>query len=397
MRSQRNASQSVISSFEDDPEKAVKATQIADTTGQDPSVVFGNFDTFDRQLRTNLTDQLIKNNRFLSEFITENPIAAKVSHDDIGQLDAFSESMRKLGRRSPGAAGPMLDIASKGLGGIFGNAVEAFKEGSGGPQLGSWITRTPEGQQWAEDNPFKANAAAALGGVLELPAKVFSGGLAALNSGIKDFAIAYGMPENEAKRLARDLTGMAEYQLQQTPGKGVGVPKVGEAIGAGRTLGRMPLDQLAVEAREAYRISEPYLKAGKEPPLGLHPLIDEMKKRQLDLDLKNLDEALSEAQKSATRERVPALFENYAQRHNDARIGVSADAIAELYKNKRSSPDDNILGWVPDLEKQMYTALASGGDVEIPMGMWLARVDKEVAKQLHNFIRVRPNGLNATE
>ncbi len=104
-----------------------------------------------------------------------------------------------------------------------------------------------------------------------------------------------------------------------------------------------------------------------------------------------------EAQASSTRERAPELFEDFVKSHGDSEIGVSAEAVRKLYGDKVPTPDDNILGSVPDLAKQLEAAEQFGGDVQIPLSTWLAKVDPEVAKALKDDVRVRKGGMTLNE
>ena len=61
------------------------------------------------------------------------------------------------------------------------------------------------------------------------------------------------------------------------------------------------------------------------------------------------------------------------------------------------TPDDNILGHVPDLVKQLEAAEQFGGDVQIPLSDWLAKTDPEVRKALRDDVRVRPGGMTLNE
>ena len=73
---------------------------------------------------------------------------------------------------------------------------------------------------------------------------------------------------------------------------------------------------------EAGRLAKPYLDQGLEPPVGLHPLIDQLHADQARQDVKALDDVLSEAQSSTTRERAPDLFADFVRQCTDARIGI---------------------------------------------------------------------------
>jgi hypothetical protein len=71
-------------------------------------------------------------------------------------------------------------------------------------------------------------------------------------------------------------------------------------------------------------------------------------------------------------------------------IGISANAVRELYGDEIPSPDDGKLGWVPDLEAQLRAAEEIGGDIDVPLSGWLAKTKPEAQDALHDFVRVRP-------
>ncbi len=52
---------------------------------------------------------------------------------------------------------------------------------------------------------------------------------------------------------------------------------------------------------------------------------------------------------------------------------------------------------MPNIEAQLRSAELTGEDIRIPAADWLAKVDPEIAKQLHDDIRVRDNGFTLNE
>src|SRR6266403_1757688 len=153
----------------------------------------------------------------------------------------------------------------------------------------------------------------------------------------------------------------------------------------------------AEKIRPIINKAAPWLDDSKEPPRGLDPEIDKLKFEQNKIDLDNLDEIFKAAQSSATRERSPEIFASFIRQHSDASIGISGDAVAKLYGDKVPEAGDGILGWSPRIAEEIRTAIATGGDVQVPLADWLAKVDPEVAKELHDDIRVRPRGITKNE
>src|SRR5882762_11485065 len=93
---------------------------------------------------------------------------------------------------------------------------------------------------------------------------------------------------------------------------------------------------------DALRVTAPYVRAGEEPAVGVHPYLDEIKTEQAKQDGDALKEALSESAKSATRERSPEFYAQFVRSHiGEREIGISAEAIQKLYGEKIPEPGDN--------------------------------------------------------
>lgn len=356
LREQQRTTARALGSLSDDPEKAARAKQLSDSTGIPAPVVLGNLDNYEAQNKAALTAQLLSSNGFLRDYIDSDPIAASISNDDYGQLDAVSAAVQKHNKES------ILVQTFKGFG-------SGFAEGFGPGGVGSWIP--------AKDIE-NYRLASAIWSVVGAPVEGFFRGVSGIvhgaAEGTKQAYLTAGGSSAWAERAKRDVIAASNALIPE--------------------LMRIP------ELTEAVRFSQqirPYYEARKEPPTGLHPVIDEIKSEQAKVDSDNLSEALKEAQKSATRERNPDMFAEFIRKHTDGDIGVSADAVRALYGDKAPTPDDGILGWVPRLQEQLALAEASGGDVRIPIADWLARVEPDVAKQLQDHIRVRESGVSLEE
>jgi hypothetical protein len=126
--------------------------------------------------------------------------------------------------------------------------------------------------------------------------------------------------------------------------------------------------------------------------------LDGIKALQAADDLKNLKEAQKAVGESKTRERSPEAMEAFLKSTTEDRdIGISADAVRELYGDKPPADGDGLLGFIPNLENQLRLAEASGQDVKVPLSSWLANVDPAVAKQLEEHLRLRPEGMTTFE
>lgn len=454
---QRRSAARTISALGDSPDDAARAEQIARVSQENPSVVYGNLEEREKQLKTALTTQLMNNNQFLRQYVDAHPLANKVSNDDYGQLDAVTESMFKIPMwvRKPayniatGIEG-MMGLTVEGLGYMLG--VEGTK-GSAERFKAKTLKDVSAGP--AEAKEFKESESSIPGVVFQgagtmvgLLPSIAAGGLvpAAVQMGLmggaeaKNRAAAAGV--DEQTQATAFTTGFAinailgaaplHYLIRPAQAQAPGalswsVAKLKDSMISGGLFtgfgevqhafneyaARLLFDPKATYHPDFNRIVgtfilggmmgmqfnkvKPYVDAGQEIPPGAHPIIAQAKAKQAEVDIDNLDNALKEASKSATRERSPELFKIFMRQHTDAKIGVSADAIVKLYGDVLPAIDDNKLGWVPNIKEQLAVARETGGDVEIPLADWLAHVDPALAKELHDDVRVRPKGLTIRE
>lgn len=367
---QRQAAQSAaISGLGDSAEDAGRAQELSEATGANPALIYGNLEGFEQQHKAALTSALLTNNQYLRDYANSHPLAAKISNDDWGQLDTVSQALKPFSGSSLGKA---IDAPYS----VVGAAAKGFREGFGSEPMGSWLP-TDAGlnkMAWAEMT--------AVGYPLEMAGRVFSGIVEGAKQGSVQLQTAFGTDPNVAERRSNEVAALVEAELGGLTGRHIPT-EVAEPI--------------IRQVSDAARTAKPYLDAGAEPPVGLHPVIDQVHSEQAKQDVKNLDDLFSEAQKSSTRERSPELFAHFVRQHTDSSIGIDVEALRKLYGDKVPEADDNILGWAPRIQEQMALAEAHGGDVEVPLADWLSKVDPEVAKELHDFIRVRPGGMTLDE
>lgn len=386
----QGALSSAVTSMEDDPEQASRAMKLSEASGADPTTIFADVEGFDKQFKGSLTSQIIRNNQHLQDYINSHPMASKVSNDDWGQLDVVSEHLKPFG-----------DLTAIGT---LKNFAKGFSEGVGPGGVGEWLRSQPGGQDFAQRYPYSAAAWYALGAPIEVPMRLLGGGIhggaEAVSGWIAGLAGIAGVEGTEdLKEQAKQtiITSADMYFAGRMSGNIHPTPGVRQIKAHNESLQKSVIDAYTKNLDEVETAIAPYVEAGEPIPPGLHPALDKIKVEQAKLDSKALDDAFKEAQKSATRERSAELFQNFARQHTDAKIGISADAIRELYKDKEPVPEDGILGWVPDIAERLREAEAIGGDVEIPLADALARIDPQVYKELHDDIRVRPGGVTINE
>lgn len=368
---QRQALGAVATSIEDDPDKAARAKDIADTTGAPASVVYGDLDHHEAQLKASLSADLIRNNPQLQDYVNSHPLAAKVSNDDWGALDKASGSILRIGlaAATAGTSYPMTNSS------VMGKFVEGFKAGADLPQLAQEsqdLLNYIDSPVWRSFvmNSYLLPIGTGLKGSLQVLQGLSVGTALAGAELYKQM----GGSETWGNRLARDALQIAQVALPEL----AHVPEISAAVDLSKQI-------------------KPWTDAGKVPPVGVHPVFDQLHAEQAKLDAESLSEALKDSVKSATRDRAPDLYAGFVKQHNDGEIGISADAVRELYGDKVPEADDGKLGFVPNIAEQLRAAEATGGDIKVPLADWLARVEPEVAKQLEDHIRVRPDGMTVEE
>lgn len=354
-----------VLSLNDDPERAARAAELAEATGADPSIVYGDLDSWEAQHKAGLTNEIISANPKLRDYANSAPLNAKVSNDDWGALDSVSNGLKAF------AGSPTWTS--------FIYSAKKFAEGAEAGFDAPGLAAEAEELVNYIDNPvWKVFASTNLALYApDLAARTFNAAVTGVSAMVGQAATDLTGSEAQGRRLARDFNQFVQVGLSGQGGFHL-APELQAAARLGRKVG-------------------PYVEAGKEPPAGLDPLIDQAKAKQSAEDLAGLEEAEKLAQGSATRERAPDAFADFIRQHTDAKIGVNADMVRALYGDKVPAPDDGLLGFVPDLARKLEIAEATGGDVEIALADWLAKVEPEVSKALKDGVRVREDGVSAVE
>lgn len=360
----QNAVNLAVANIENKPDEAAEALHLERVSGTPAVAIEPDLELVKNQQKARYAAQIVRNNPYITDYVDSHPLASKVSNDDYANLDQLSQTAKKFGSRS-----------------VLGAAIEGFEHGFNAEGLSKEY-----GDLLAmSDSPvWKAFIQTAglvpLGGRMFMNA--FGGAVHAVGGAAGAFAEQQGMEPAWANRFTRDVVAGLNVAMAGQGGLHLH-PKV-----------RAEFDKIA----DATRAAKPYLESGVEPPVGIHPEIDKLHVEQSKVDLKNFDELSHDADKALTKVRSPELFKQYMEQHfPDQRIGISGERIAKLYKDKEPAPGDNLLGWVPDIAEQLRVAKETGGDVQVPLAEWLARVEPELAKELHDDIRVRPNGLTKNE
>lgn len=373
LKERQSAQSNAMAGLDESPDDAARAMELSNATGAKPELVNTDLEGFEKQTKAAMVSSLLNNNEYLRDYANSHPLAATISNDDWGKLDEVSQATQRIGGK-----------------GIFDAAVEGFQTGFGDAPVGSYldVPRDPKERfKWGEEHPGWG----ALAGVVSLLGAVPEGGFRTISGLIS--GTVQGGAQAWKQITGQDISDRADDLLQVVSDPGVwasvGMPDPLEALSK----------HIEANAKLKAEIAAgmPFIKQGEPVPVGVSETVDKLHAEQAKVDIKNLDEALKAAQESATRERSPELFENFIAQHTNAKIGIDAEAVRKLYGDKPVEVGDGILGWVPGMKDQLPLAESHGGDVEIPLSEWLAYVDPDVAKELHDSIRVRPGGMTLEE
>ncbi len=373
-----------VAALDDDPEQAARSLELEEASGVPATAIFGDVDTFERQHKAAIGTSIIADNVHIADYLNSHPMAPRLSHDDLGQLDTASQAITNTGGESRLAKWLKDDSISQSFQRGFGDQpidTRRFYQGFVSQHDIDWALHTTR---------LQAATAGAVSQVVGL-GEIGMEGLSRVTGGLLRMGFD-GMSAIFGESAARDLTAMAEMAMMRGD--------IGVKAGGGGAEGPMKVGQAATKVfrnlQSALKIADHFPE--KEPPPGVHPLIDTAKAEQAKSDAKALKDALSESVKSATRDRSPDYYSNFVRQHvGDREIGIDAEAVRALYGDKIPEVGDNILGWVPDLAGKLAAAEGIGGDIRVPLADYLARVDPDVAKELHDHLRLRDGGLTLDE
>jgi hypothetical protein len=422
MGQQQVARAKAANALDDSPDDAARALELSDATGVPSSLIHTDLDNFEHNTRAAVTSELLRNNQFLANYANSHPLAASISNDDWGNLDAVSASIQKFGR----SFGRVLEAGGKAATEAFGNeplftpfspppytspynfATEALLERPayaagwlGGNLLRTFFMRAVPAATM--DVAGLVGQTAAEFGVKAGPNIAETIAEASMDPALyESIAPALGPGAPVAEGIALFLRQMHERlrgaQKETTkPTKILGPPEAPEVDPKEQ---QKAFEGAARKIEEAVQSADPWLRAGVEPPVGVHPLIDQLHAERAKEDIKNLDEVMKNVQAALTFQRNPKLFrDNFLGQHPEmeGKIGVSSEGIEKLYPgDELPTPDDGKLGDIQGARAQVEAIKGSGGDFEAPIRDWVT-IDPEVAKEVHDFTRVRPGGMTLEE
>lgn len=348
---------------DDDPEKAARAIELSQVTGAPAETIYPDVPGFEHQHRALLNSDLVASNRFLQDYFNSHSMAAKLSHDDVAQLDQASDSLSKMNspsvfHRIHNALG-INKLAEIAYPDRFISQLPA--------QLEETYANKSQDLDFAKDYPASY--------ALMKPVKD------AIETGKLAFSTLFTGAANILEKAGgREAAAMLEHELIRGDIK-AGAP------------------HQALEMLDALHMARPWTQQGLAPPTGIHPVLDKIASEEAKVDIKKLDDVVKDSAATATRERAPEFYaDNFAENHTgEAKIRIDANAIARLYGESRPEVDDNVLGWIPNLAERLDATAGSGGYIDVPLKDYAAKVDPEVHKELRDDILVRDHGFTLRE
>lgn len=424
-----------IAALDENPDSGAEAIKLGGDIGVNPELVHGDLDGYKSQFKMSLTNQLLRQNPKLADYIRNNSLAEVVSNDDYGNLAKFSQTVpgKDWFPEDRGIDHPIVAAVLGGAQGIYEGLTSPFPEADveafetapfaakfayGGWDIGRRVLGAISGAMFGTGEGLAAGIARQTG-LNEDRARREARGM------MEDF-LGRGGPHDrihvpietvrrieKSNKLPMTLVGSVEYEPTSATGRRIAAmdmpgPKPGEdltlpAMGREATVpeGYIPetgSGRRVMELGPDLNVARDWIDAGVEPPRGISLDVDQFKAEMNSQVLDQLDENLSAAQESTTRERSPELFQKFVGQHyGTATISISGDRVAELYRDRMPSSDDGLLGWVPDMEQKLAAAIEVGEDVHIPLADWMTRVDPALAKELRPDTRVWPGAVTERE
>ena len=378
--------------LEADPDDAADAVKLADITGEPAPWVMHNLDDRKEQVRQATAQQLVLSNPALVSYLQSHPMAASVSNDDWANLDQVSEDSSNLARLHKFLNAPFDKIGQAELEG----AIEGWQGADFSADYAKYAN-----PQTDPLGTFGALATIGTVGTANLLLKtmgvIFQGGISAAKEAVTEVGGEQaGKAAGELSEWALQRGDVALHEGEGPTGAASARTKQAQGIIASTQHDAFIQQQTALN--EAIAKATPWLEAGIEPPVGLHPLIDKAKAQLNDGEVKLLDTALQSVMKANTRERSEELMSSFLdQYHKDARFEIRADAALALYGDKPPALDDGLLGWVPDIDTQLGAARDLNQGVSVKMTDYLANIDPEVHKTLHDDLLMYPGGITTRE
>ena len=393
MARNRAASRSLMG--ETSPDDAARAFELSRGTGVPAQNIAPDIKGFEAQTKGSLGQEVIKNNAYIQDFVNAHPLHGPLVSDDVGSLDNVSRSYRGMAANVGSAAWSGFKQAWEGFEADRNVIPEADKEfAQNYPRLYNQLS-------WLKHEA---------GLPLDVASRLFSGGIEAARRG----AEAAGAPS----QMLNEAAGLAEYLLQRGDinlGKpSIKAPQnaVAAELGTVRRLqeanfeepppqapggpvagGEMPPSATTAAApggtgfdpeilkREMDRL-EPWIKAGREPPLGVSPLYDSTREDLAKAQQDSIKQALDDGDQTALKARDPAKFNEFLTRHPDVTLDVEKQAILQNPKPWE---------WIGDLEGKLN---GPGQKISVSGADFLTHFDRANWNDVKDFVTTGDHTLN---
>jgi hypothetical protein len=351
---------------EDNPDDAARVMSLEDTTGVPAKTISADLPGFERIAKAAAASYVVRNNRYIQDYVNADPIHAQVSSDDWSTLAKLSNTIQQYN---------MFAIAG-------GNFTEGFAKGWGDEPWGQWAyedqnllepesgtKRLLRGALITAGAPFAGMAFEALG-------RGIKGIVEGVHQSVSNLGQSAGMDEQVANRMANAFAGAAEMELT---GTGVGIPHAPGEVGA-----KMPWRQAT-----GFDKALTFLRNKEEPPPGVSPVVDKLRADAAKEGVDKLEDIEKELGQSTTADRSERAMLAFLQVHPDSNVQVTAEGIDRIYKGDRPEPGDNILG---NVMGDTDLTVGAGTSVYIPLSDWLTKVPSIVRKNLKDDIIVQEGG-----
>lgn len=350
--------QKAVVQANDNAEEAARALQVGRRLGVAPTVVQSDLPGYAASERTESAKRAA-DNPAAAKYIEGNPMAASASADDWDAMEEASATLRVLH--------PEL-FARKVNGGLI----------AGVPEIAS-LAGTPQGREKL------------YGALTQLPK--------ALAEGILDF---FKTPGDVA-------SGKIDLTTQEGLDKGISFG-IGVALGSRdiRVGGKEPapaptgdyksFDDFMAHVRGFSTRAEidAFLRERADaggPPGAMLQIT------KAEAGAEALSKAVEVAQESKTKQRSPELFAEFGNAHDAGNVHIDAAKVLELYQKEGKVPSagDGLFGWVPGLAEKAEAAAATGSELTIPVGTYIAHIDPAVHEGLRGSVRLHDDGVTLEE
>lgn len=414
------------------PEESAKILNFSKKNNVPVEALETDFPEFEQKQKVIDSQQAVTDNPHIAKYVNENPSAAKVSNDDWGPLGKVSDLFSKaFGLNLSWEQPPNLMLTKD--------------------SLDPWTARFPQGWEFLTTPEGRKNLfntldylpITMLKGFLEhvapVPGEAFEKGITrdqeiefATNMALLLEGQKIGLP----KKGKYSVSTPADIKIEGPLKRGVS-PEVGAFLGTKEGLKtRQEIDDF-IKARETKEAppESPELKLlpapkefeymeggelkttkapeprpeinpvaaamarqGEIPHVGMEPVVDKMLAEQTKNDAGQFNQVFAAVQEAATKERSPELMEKYLDGVvGDRQVSIPAEEALKLYGNTVPAVDDKLLGFVPDMARQLEVARETGSEVSVPMAQYLAHVDPAVHQRLAENLRFREKGLTPLE